>query len=188
MRHKRRKKKLSPPKLDHRHSNALRGSEVQQLLIELRKSWARLNLVERGDALQALVNRGCTRRGLAKNLGCDEGTVRRSLSIAQLSQVDRKLVELGHNPQPLLLEARHDRLMKDHQDWLSAAREQAREQAQVDAIARLLHEAMTEAGIVASSHRWQLLDEVWYRAADCEALRQHFPLSLCSPVANAGQS
>ena len=45
---------------------------------------------------------GCTRRGLAKDLSCDEGIIRRNCRIAALSGADRAAIENGANPDPLL--------------------------------------------------------------------------------------
>lgn len=72
----------------------------------LQTEWNDLNYVQCGDRLIELLSAGCTERGLAKDLSVDDGTVRRYIEIARLTEPQRKAIEAGANPKAFLEEAR----------------------------------------------------------------------------------
>ena len=105
------------------HESALENPQTRALLDQLIVDWPTLNLVQRGDRLNVLLTGGCTQRGLAKNLVCDEGSIRRNCRIAALSFKDRTAVEKGANP---------DRFLRRQHSWAE----------QVDDVCRLLRETL----------------------------------------------
>lgn len=101
----------------------LENIQVREALTKLQKEWVLLDHVQRGDALQSLLLAGCTKRGLASDLGVDEGTIRRDTRIADLSEKDRAAIESGANP---------DNYLRRQRDW----------ETDLDEIARLLQESL----------------------------------------------
>jgi hypothetical protein len=172
MSRKKKNKATSQPKERRKHNSALRDPTTREMFEDLKGTWNTLSLVARGDHLQTLVDQGCTRRGLAHDLGCDEGSVRRDLEISKLPDGQRKLVELGASPRSFLFRARRERLTQAYQEKIASSSAQ---QQEIDSLVRLLHDTMTDAGISCSSHRWQLLDEVWYRLYDYAVRSRQFP-------------
>ena len=80
-----------------RHLAAVAKPDVRERLDYLKAEWKGLNHVHRGDRLVQLVANGCSDRGLANNLGLDEGTIRRAIKIAQLPEAVRKAIK-GASP------------------------------------------------------------------------------------------
>ncbi len=105
------------------HPQALENIQVREALTKLKKEWVLLDHVQRGDALKSLLLAGCTKRGLASDLGVDEGTIRRDLKIADLSEKDRAAIESGANP---------DHYLRDQRNW----------ENDVDEIVRLVRESL----------------------------------------------
>ena len=82
--------------------HALEDHNTLTKLEKLRHEWPTLSNIERGERLKELRKLGCTGRGMAVVLACDEGTVRRYIDMAELPPEDRKSIEEGANPQALL--------------------------------------------------------------------------------------
>jgi hypothetical protein len=95
------------------HLAAVADPIVREQLTSLRADWDDLNYVQRGDRLIQLLTAGCSERGLAHDLGVDDGTVRRAIEIARLPELDRKAIEAGASPDAFLRAARARTLRKD---------------------------------------------------------------------------
>jgi len=91
--------------ISHRkdYERALENIETREGLERLKEDWPGLTAAQRGDRLWRLFSAGCTRRGLASDLGCDEGTIRRCLRIVALSTGARNAIEAGANADRFLL-------------------------------------------------------------------------------------
>jgi len=101
---KEKKLKKKTRRASHRkaHPEALSNPDVREQLESLRTDWDELSDVQRGDRLIQLQSAGCTLRGLADDLGVDDGTIRRAIEIARLSESDRIAIEAGADAKPLL--------------------------------------------------------------------------------------
>ncbi len=84
------------------HLNAISNAEIHEQIKSLKNDWRTCNYVERGDRLIMLVSAGCTVRGLARDLGLDDGSIRRAIAIAKLPEQARKKIQSGANPRPYL--------------------------------------------------------------------------------------
>jgi hypothetical protein len=100
------KTKIAPGSRRKRHLAALADPAAQERLESLQTEWNDLNYVQRGDRLIDLLSAGCTERGLATDLRVDDGTVRRYIEIARLSEPDRTAIEAGGDAKSLLEVAR----------------------------------------------------------------------------------
>jgi hypothetical protein len=89
------------------HERALQDLQTRALLDQLVLDWPSLKNVERGDRLEPLLVAGCTAGGLARDLSCDRGTIRRARQIGALSPADRLMVERGANPDCFLRRQHH---------------------------------------------------------------------------------
>lgn len=105
---KEKKLKKTTRRASHRKSHlaALSKPGVRGQMENLRTDWRELSYVQRGDRLIQLLAAGCTIRGLADDLRVDDGTVRRDIKIARLSESDRIAIEAGADAKPLLEAAR----------------------------------------------------------------------------------
>ncbi len=84
------------------HGKAMANPEVRQQVKNLKSNWKQLNAVQRGDQVILLLKTGCTIRGLASELGVDEGTIRRARSIARMPGSARGWVAGGFSQKRLL--------------------------------------------------------------------------------------
>ena len=84
------------------HLAALSNPGVRDQMESLRTDWPDFSHVQRGDRLIQLLDAGCTVRGLANDLGVDEGTVRRDIKIARLSEAERERINAGASPKGFL--------------------------------------------------------------------------------------
>ena len=94
------KRTLKPRMTAHRR--AVSGPVVRRLFEQLQKGWEEMDHVSRGDHLGDLVKRGCTNRGLAKDLNQSEATIRRYTILASLPEADRKALKNGESAKEAL--------------------------------------------------------------------------------------
>ena len=100
------KKKTLHASHHKRHLAATAKPVVREPLERLRADWNDLNYVQRGDRLIQLQSAGCSVRGLAHDLGVDDGTVRRAIEIARHPEPDRRAIEAGADAKSFLEAAR----------------------------------------------------------------------------------
>jgi DNA-binding CsgD family transcriptional regulator len=86
------------------HRRALSEVMVRTKIAQLRREWKQVGLVERGDRLKELVLLGCSKRGLAAELGIGGRTVSRHIEISALSQQEREAIARGASSKVMLLE------------------------------------------------------------------------------------
>ncbi len=72
-----------------------RRVKVQSALSELRARWARLGTMERVERLRALIDKGFSRRAIARGLECSEGLIRQLLELESLTAEERQAVSDG---------------------------------------------------------------------------------------------
>ena len=89
------KKKRKQKSHDKKHRQAASIPETHVLFEALRRDWYNINAVERGDRVIRLLEKNCTRRGLAKDLHVDDQTIRKAISAAELPGINRKMIEGG---------------------------------------------------------------------------------------------
>ena len=65
-------------------------------LAQLRVDWPNLSPLERSERLKVLIANGHSRRGLAKAIGCSEGSIRQHLRFSHLTDEERQAFEEGH--------------------------------------------------------------------------------------------
>lgn len=116
-----------------------------------------LSLVERGSRLRSLVDAGCTNRGLAEDLNCTEGTIRRGLKIARLPDSKRQAIEQGANATPILKGA-EDAARQQQRDAL--LREEETREAAIAELEEIVHAFLDDEKVDHASHRFQILDTV----------------------------
>jgi hypothetical protein len=93
-----------------RHRQIAKRRDVGVKISTLAKQWNKINPIQRGESLCELVDLGCSRRGLAKDLRKSETSVRRHMTLAQLPQMDRDAVKNGKSAKVILaLKAERDR-------------------------------------------------------------------------------
>lgn len=85
-----------------RHFRAVLIPKVKELLAILQNGWALLGHLERGQYIDELISLGCSRRGLGRELGVSETTIRRHAEIAELPESDRKAIESGASAKKIL--------------------------------------------------------------------------------------
>lgn len=146
-----------------KHKKALENGGTRQLLDALRIEWTQLSLVKRGFRLQALVDAGCTNRGLADDLNCTEGTIRRGLKIAKLGESQRQAIEQGANAVPILKAA--EDATRQHQRDFHIRSEQERNAA-IAELEETVHEFLDQEMVRSSSERFQILDWVEHQIFD----------------------
>ena len=71
---------------DTDHQRAMTEPRVQKLLSALRVSWNDLSPQERGEQLSKLIDFGCSVRGIARELGKPESSIRRYIAQANSSE------------------------------------------------------------------------------------------------------
>ena len=71
---------------DTDHQRAMTEPRVQKLLDALRVSWNDLSPQERGEQLSKLIDFGCSVRGIARELGKPESSIRRYITQANSSE------------------------------------------------------------------------------------------------------
>jgi hypothetical protein len=79
----------------NRHYRATLNPKVRKLIEFLRNSWAVMGAVERGQRIKKLVSVGCSKRGLERELGVSESSIRKHAEIADLPESDRKAIDSG---------------------------------------------------------------------------------------------
>ena len=72
-----------------------RRVKVLSALSELRARWARLGTMECVERLRALIDKGFSRRAIARGLECSEGLIRQLLELESLTAEERQAVSDG---------------------------------------------------------------------------------------------
>jgi hypothetical protein len=105
------KKKKKPKKRSNtHHRQTVITPAVSKEIRRLSKSWNELHRIERGDRLWALVDQGCTARGLAADLGQSPTSILRHMALARLPEADREAVKAGKSAKKIMaLKAVEDR-------------------------------------------------------------------------------
>jgi hypothetical protein len=91
------------------HQHALKDPATLELLTTLKKTWKKLSNIERGERILELVQRGCTRRGLAADLHQSATSIRRHLEFSTLPKEDRDSIEHGTSAKRILKKAAQER-------------------------------------------------------------------------------
>ena len=146
-----------------KHRKALENENTRLVLDALRIEWDRLSLVERGSRLRSLVEAGCTNRGLAADLKCSEGTIRRGLKIARLPDSKRRAIEHGANATPILKTA-EDAARQRERDVL--IKDQQTRDAAIAELEEMVHAFLDDAKVDSAGHRIQILDTVEHQIFD----------------------
>lgn len=123
----------------------------------LRTDWNALSSVQRGFRLKQLKAAGCTNRGLAVDLDCTEGLVRRDLKIAELPASQLRAIEAGANPAPFLKKA--EDLTRTQVRDAEITNEQSK-QIEIAEVVKAINDFLSDQGVLGSSHRFQIIDEV----------------------------
>jgi hypothetical protein len=87
----------------NRHYRAALNPGVRKLIVALRKGWADMGAVERGQRINKLVSTGCSKRGLETDLDIPESTIGRYAKIAKLPESDRKAIDSGQSAKKILI-------------------------------------------------------------------------------------
>ena len=92
------------------HRRITKKPAVQRAIRKLAKEWNDLDRVQRGESLCALIEAGCSQRGLEKDLGQSATSIRRFMTIAKLPELDRAAVRAGKSAKTILaLKAQEER-------------------------------------------------------------------------------
>ena len=102
-------RKGSKSKKRAHHQHALKDPATLELLTTLKKTWKKLSNIERGERILELVQRGCTRRGLAADLHQSATSIRRHLEFSTLPKEDRDSIEHGTSAKRILKKAAQER-------------------------------------------------------------------------------
>jgi len=76
--------------------DALPTQPADSELAQLRVDWSNLSPLERSERVKVLIANGHSRRGLAKVIGCSEGSIRQHLRFSHLTDEERQAFEEGH--------------------------------------------------------------------------------------------
>ena len=69
--------------------DALPTQPADSELAQLRVDWSNLSPLERSERVKVLIANGHSRRGLAKVIGCSEGSIRQHLRFSHLTDEER---------------------------------------------------------------------------------------------------
>jgi len=110
----------------NQHYRSKLNPRIQELIEILRRSWGTIGLVDRGQRINRLVSAGCSNRGLGRELGVSETSIRRHAEIAELPESDRKAIDAGESAKRILLAKkaaalRRERLRRVDQDMRTGA-------------------------------------------------------------------
>jgi hypothetical protein len=84
------------------HLRATSQPDVWRLIVELRQQWDRWDEIKRGDHLRDLKRRGCTQRGLARELNMGESTIRRYMVLSSQTEAERAAFRNGETAKRIL--------------------------------------------------------------------------------------
>jgi hypothetical protein len=84
------------------HRRAMAKPIVQERVEILKRRWATMGLLERGERLRELTGLGCSTRGLEKELGQSSTAIRRNIGLTKLPAEDRKAIEDGASAKKIL--------------------------------------------------------------------------------------
>jgi len=144
----------------------------------LKRRWPDLNQVERGAALQALVDAGMSRRRIARMLTVTEGTVRRHLRIADLGVADRDKIAAGASAKDILNRERLAMLSVQQQ---RRTEQEAADEAVSTAVASLLVDWLNSVRLH-GAYVQQLFEEVRLQIRSREYWAPRYPSRLVLPV------
>ncbi len=99
---KKRKQFRKHAKHDKKHRMAAATPENQKAIQSLRREWKEITAVERGDRVLQLQNKGCSLRGVARDVHVSEKIVRMSIDTARLPEQYRQLIQGGASPKRVL--------------------------------------------------------------------------------------
>lgn len=133
------------------HRAALADAATSALVTALKTKWSRLAIAARAAAVEALIARGCTARGLAADLSVTEGSVRRYVRIARLPAPELERVADGESAKRILAQQR--------QQQSPAARSPERRGTASETLARWLEQQR-----LPPCYREQFVDEMRLRA------------------------
>lgn len=95
------------------HRRAIADPRLKALVRALRRDWKKTDPIERGERLRELANRGCSTRGLERELRQSATSIRRHMTLAGLPEVDRDAVKTGSSAKNILArKARADRIRR----------------------------------------------------------------------------
>ena len=94
---------------DKQHRLATADPQVRRTIQILRGDWHNITAVQRGDRVLQLLDKGCTRRGLGKDLHVSDKIVRLAVAAAHLSEHYRQMIERGTSAKRVLAFARADK-------------------------------------------------------------------------------
>ncbi len=99
----------------NRHYRATLNPNVRRQIEFLRISWAVMGAVERGQLINKLISVGCSKRGLGKDLGIPESSIRRDAKIAELPESDRNAIDSGQSAKDILIAKKKAALQREMQ-------------------------------------------------------------------------
>lgn len=98
------------------HLRAMTDPKVAKMVVVLRRRWAGMGPVERGDRLRELVALGCSTRGLEKELQQSATSIRRHMALAELPDEDREAIGTGRSAKKILEQkASDERYRRQHE-------------------------------------------------------------------------
>ncbi len=105
--------------------DALPTQPADSELAQLRVDWSNLSPLERSERVKVLIANGHSRRGLAKVIGCSEGSIRQHLRFSHLTDEERQAFEEGsmsgkkalRKAQERKVQERLAQLRVSQQDW-----------------------------------------------------------------------
>lgn len=105
------------------HRRVAKKPAIQGAIRKLAKEWNDLDHIARGESLLQLIEAGCSRRGLADDLGQSATSIRRHLEIAKLPDADKEAVRAGKSAKAVLAsKALRERLQQSQERLVEDAR------------------------------------------------------------------
>ncbi len=86
----------------NRHYRSTLNPKVRKRIEFLRAGWTVMGGAERGQRINNLLSFGCSKRGLGRELGGSETSIRRYAEIAGLPESDRKAINSGASAKEIL--------------------------------------------------------------------------------------
>lgn len=88
------------------HRRSKTRPEVRFLVMALRRQWSSMDAADRADRVRELIDRGCTRRGLAEELKISPTNVRFYYSLSSASRLQKHSLKNGASAKKLFDDAR----------------------------------------------------------------------------------
>jgi hypothetical protein len=103
------------------HRRVMTDPKVARMVVVLRRRWAGMRPVERGDRLRELTALGCSTRGLENELKQSATSIRRHMVLAKLPDEDRVAIDAGASAKKILEQKssverhrrQHERVIED---------------------------------------------------------------------------